>query len=210
MIHNINKNISKNNKASRPFDLYYLNRNIFKIRNLKGKSILQVGARPGGGWHKLFEVFKNNGYLTFHILEAHEPNVEKLKNNNFLKGEGKKIVCGDVRKINEYEELKDKYDTIVFWHGPEHLEEEDFKKALPLIMSKCRKVFIVGAPWGKWEQSGIKNNPHELHKKHWYPEELEQLGFECYTFNYSRLGEGPDKYNVMFGIKFVDGIKAEI
>lgn len=70
-------------------------------------------------------------------------------------------------------------------------------------MSKCSRAHIAGMPWGKWNQGGIKKNPHEKHVHHWYPKELEELGFdECFTFNASGKGEGPDKHNVMYAVKY--------
>lgn len=165
-----------------------------------GKTVLQVGARPGDGWVKVFDCFKKHGYNTFHVLEAHEPNVNWLKEQkNFPIG---LVVHGDIRKIDKYDELMTKYDVIIFWHGWEHCTYEETRKALPKIMKKC-SVHIAGMPWGKWEQGEIKDNPYEKHLTHWMPNDLESLGFdECFTFNAKDKEKGANNHNVMYGVKY--------
>lgn len=164
---------------------------------LHGTSVLQVGARPGKGWKRLFDVFEENGYTKRHVLEIHAPNVVALRDHTNIQ----KIVQGDIRKIDKYKELDSYYDIITFWHGPEHITKKEFKNTIPLIMAKCN-AFIIGAPWGKWPQGSIGGNPHEVHKTSWYPKDWEESGFNVYTFNTSKHGKGPDKLNVMFGIKY--------
>lgn len=172
------------------------------LPNLKNKnSVLQCGARPGQGWKKIFDQFKNNGFKHFDILEIHKPNVDWLKTQSIFKVNN--VFFGDIRKIDTYLDLLPTYDVIIFWHGWEHCTLKETEIALPKVMAKCTEAHITGMPWGKWEQSAIKNNPHEKHIHHWYPEQLETLGFdECYTFNAGSKGSGPDKHNVMYAVKY--------
>lgn len=169
-----------------------------KDKHLHGKSVLQCGARPGFGWRDIFRGFKANGFERFHILEIHKPNVDWL-----IQEHDELVVHGDIRLIDQYKELDEEYDIITLWHGPEHLTEQEFIDTIPLVEAKTNKAFIVGAPWGFWAQADIKNNPHERHLKHWYPEEWEDLGFEVITFNDQEKKPGPDNHNVMIGIKYV-------
>lgn len=168
---------------------------------MTGHSVLQVGARKGDGWQKIFRCFSRHGYDRFHILEIFEPNVKWLREQKSFH-----VPCvehGDIRKIDEYDKLDDKYDVVIFWHGWEHCTKEETRLALPKVMAKCRVAHIAGMPWGRWEQGDIKDNPHEQHTHHWYPEELEELGFdECYTFNSAQKPPGPDNHNVMYGVKY--------
>lgn len=163
---------------------------------LLGETVLQVGARPNGGYDKTFKIFKDNGFKTFHIIEVHAPNVLALKRKH--RGQVDLVVQGDVRKINENKKLLNKYDTIVWWHGPEHVSRIDFSKCLPKLEEKTNKTIIVACPWGKYKQGGIAGNANEKHVHHWLPKQFESLGFEVYAF-----GAGPDKKDNLMGIKYV-------
>lgn len=173
----------------------------YEARLRGGKSVLQVGARPGDGWIEVFKCFQKHGYDTFDVLEIHQPNVDWLKRQNDFGI--RKVVHGDIRLIDTYDELDDQYDIVIFWHGWEHCTRDETKVALPKVMARCKKAHIAGMPWGKWEQDDLKGNPHERHVHHWYPEQLEDLGFsECYTFNSSEKPAGADNHNVMYGVKY--------
>lgn len=172
---------------------------------LQGKTVLQCGARPGKGWINIFNQFKKNGYETFHILEIHEPNIDWLRSQEEFAVPV--IVYGDIRKIDKYPELLPQYDVVIFWHGIEHIKKSELYPTLNKVMSKTN-CFITGCPWGHWKQGGLRGNPYENHVSHWYPEELEQFGFDqCFTFNAGSKGPGPDRHNVMYGVLYQDGWK---
>lgn len=162
----------------------------------KGKSALQVGAR-GGGATEMTARLKKHGYELLDVLEVWEPNVEWCKANLKVR----QIVLGDVRQIDCYPELEPSYDTIIWHHGPEHVSRQEFEAVLPKIMARCR-TFAVGCPWGIWEQDDLRGNTFERHAHHWLPEELESLGFSCYTFQTGGK-DGPHQHNVMLGIKSI-------
>lgn len=153
---------------------------------IKGKSILQVGGR-GAGCIETFQIFKNKGYDKCDLLEIFKPNLDGLKNNII-----NNKILGDVRIIDKL--IKSPYDVIGWFHGPEHISKSEFITTLPKIMSLCN-IFVIGCPYGIWEQGAIHNNPHEVHISHWYPEELEILGFDMYLF-----GNKPDDHGVMLGV----------
>ncbi|MHA2009819.1 MAG: hypothetical protein ACXADW_02920 [Candidatus Hodarchaeales archaeon] len=174
---------------------------------LKGKSILQVGARPGRGWTTLFKCFKKHKYEIFHILEIYKPNVNALPKNRFWKTfpHVSLIVHGDIRKIDTYKDLLPLYDIVCFWHGIEHITKKDAIKAMPKIMAKCKKAFITGCPWGTWQQEAIGGNKHEKHVYSWYPKEFKEMGCDiCVTTNNLTRGPGPNKQSGMYGVWFKD------
>lgn len=180
-------------------DIAHLRDTMFPIspKLLAGKTVLQCGARPKGGWQKLFEVFEFHGYDTFHILEIHEPNVKALKQA------GATIFCGDIRKINEYKPLLPQYDVVVFWHGLEHISKKEIPACIDEVMKKCKIAFIAGNPWGKWPQGKIFQNEHEIHRSTIYVEDFQKWGFdEIVTLNVHP--GGADKRNSMYGIKYKD------
>lgn len=170
----------------------YLLRSIFdKYPQLKGGSVLQIGARPGGGWNLMFEFFKEIEYHCFDVLEIFEKNFERLNSN---------LLChkylGDIREIDKV--IQNKYDTIIYWHGPEHIMKDEFREVLPKVMSLCN-AFIIGCPHGiyetpKWSKQ-FKRNKYEKHVSHWYPEEFEELGFEVHAMY------PPDKKKFIVAVK---------
>lgn len=160
---------------------------------------MQCGARIGDGWQKIFDGFKRNGFKTFEVLEVFDKNVAWLKKQ-------KQWPCivhyGDIRKIDEIDSLIDRrFDVITFHHGMEHLTKLQAYKTIPKITKRC-KIYFAGMPYGKWIQEDIKGNPYERHLSHWYPEELEELGFDVWVFNDPKKKPGPDNENVMFGILY--------
>lgn len=166
------------------------------------KSVLQCGARQGDGWQKIFKGFQRNGFMRFEILEIFQRNVNWLRTQRAWPCP---IHSGDIRHIGDIKSLQGKeFDVVTFWHGPEHISQEEFEDVLVRCKEHLKaKFFIAGAPWGKWEQGNIFDNPHEVHVRHWYPEEWEAMGFDVWTFNDPEKKPGPDNHNVMFGVKRV-------
>lgn len=159
----------------------------------KGKSALQVGAR-GGGAAEMTARLKRHGYELLDVLEIWPPNVVWCKSTLRVR----EIVEGDVRLIESYPQLLPSYDAIIWWHGPEHVTRQEFEDLLTKLKTRCR-IFVIGAPWGVWEQDDLRGNPFERHVHHWSPQELESLGFSVYTFQTGHR-DGSDIHNVMLGI----------
>lgn len=163
-----------------------------------GLSVLQIGGRSNGV-EKLNNSFRQNGYEHFDVIEVFEENVQWLETQK-EQGLLREVYHGDACKIQTYN--LPTYDIIAWHHGPEHVSEQTFYKILPNILNLCTKAFIVGAPWGVWEQHDIKGNPFEHHLKHWQAEEWEALGFDVYCFNDPMKQPGPDNENVQLGILY--------
>lgn len=161
-----------------------------------GKTCLQIGCRSRKGFMNFCAPFTKLGYTTHDLLEAHAPNVDALRPKL---AEANTVICGDVRKINEYDALLPSYDVIVHWHGPEHITKKQFEDVLPKIKARCSKAFIIGCPHGKYDQGKIHSNKFEEHVAHWLPEEFEKFGFETWTF-----GSGqPHKKEMMMGVLWI-------
>lgn len=170
---------------------------LFSDRLEGGDSCLQIGCRSVRGFRNFECRLTKIGYSIHHVLEIHGANVDKLKNDIDV------IVEGDALLIEQYERLEDSYDVVVWWHGPEHVKKDEFEKALPKIMVRSRLAFIIGCPNGKYDQGKLYGNPHEKHKHHWLPNELERLGFNVYTFGSGK----PGQKKPMFGILWRDNWK---
>ena len=109
------------------------------------------------------------------ILEIHPPNV-----TNAL-GKDDRVArfwCGDVRQVDQ---IPEKWDYVWYWHGPEHIEKDEFPGVLERIKGKARKLVAVAAPWGVYEQFPWEGNVHETHLWSVYQEDLEAVGMEWVT-----------------------------
>ena len=66
---------------------------------------------------------------------------------------------------------------MFFWHGIEHLHQEEIKPTLKKLERMC-KVIVLGLPCGIYEQGPEYGNPFEEHLSAIYPEYLQDLGYK--------------------------------
>lgn len=99
--------------------------------------------------------FIKAGYV-IHFLEIWPTNAIRLK-RNFVN-----VIEGDVRSIEKLE-LEEKYDVVMWWHGPEHVKKEEIAPTLEKLIEKAEKIVIIACPYGKYEQGKIRGNPYERH-----------------------------------------------
>jgi len=143
---------------------------ILNFYGYKWKSCLYVGAH-----HKRFEqaerIKKVVSYMD--LLEIWLPNVEYLK-KNIETTPFRNIIQGDVRRVQKI--VKQKYDLVMWWHGPEHIPQEEIPATVKHIKKVTNKVIILGCPWGVYEQGAAYGNPHEEHRCHLHPEFFQKMG----------------------------------
>jgi hypothetical protein len=112
--------------------------------------------------------------IDWHILEIFEPNVA-----NFLDhapaADRHRITLGNLRDIDSL--FSRKFDVFLHWHGPEHLEKEEFLGFLPKILNSTARLVIFGCPNGQEEQGQAYGNPYEEHISFWNREDFHRLGF---------------------------------
>lgn len=140
------------------------------------KTLLYIGASPDR--FELVDLFYYSGY-EIDVLEIFEPNVKALEVMNRRWKIFKKIMLGDVRRVEEI--LKGQYDVIVFWHGPEHLGPLEIKPTIEKLESFARHLLIFGSPWGEYPQGAVKGNPNEEHKSALFPAFYKKLGYATST-----------------------------
>lgn len=138
------------------------------------KSVLYIGARDGGFEYGIN--FRSAG-IKITVFEIFEENINYLKQIPWLT----EVIHGDVRTIK----LENKYDIIFWWHGPEHIYEQDLPSVVNKLESYCNNLIIMGCPWGRYEQSsnpyGSYYNPYEIHVSHLNYPIFESMGYtvEC-------------------------------
>lgn len=153
----------------------------------ESKSVLYVGARPSRA-DFLDDFHKNGCGIT--ILEIYPENAEYFKKFPWLE-----VVEGDVR--NFFTDRK--FDTIFWWHGPEHIEERDLEMTLKKIESFANKFVVLGCPWGMVPQwKSLEKNPFEEHKAFFDTGYFERLGYKTdYSGVKGRMGSNIISYKRM-------------
>ncbi len=116
--------------------------------------------------------------IDWHILEIFQPNVE-----NFIKhapvADQHRMHLGNLKDIDRI--FTRKFDVLLHWHGPEHLDKEEYLSILPKICACTRHLVILGCPNGPEEQGQAYGNPHEEHISFWSQEDFHKLGFATQT-----------------------------
>ena len=125
-------------------------------------------------WCEIVDYFN----IDYTIVEIFQPWAEDLKN------EGWNVVWSDVKDY-----VPESENSLLIWsHGPEHIEKEQFSNILPTLLDRYVNV-VIAMPYGIWEQTSAVN-PYEEHKWHAYPEDLERLGFEYVVTNGPKDNKG--------------------
>ena len=142
-----------------------------EINNGQNKTMLYVGANKSRAY--LTDRFLKAGYK-IDCLEIYEPNAEYWKTQKTFNN----IIIGDVRNIDTL--VKDKYDVVVWWHGPEHIPKVDVYQTFLKIEDITNELIVSAGPYkGAVEDfTHIYGNSAESHL--WSMDELlfENLDFK--------------------------------
>lgn len=116
-------------------------------------NVLYIGYHPntfgcwGGHWFIDHINSKRNSPCNISILESYEPYYNHLKNSQVGKDRGVVPILGDA--LTHLEEIeKNKYDLVIWWHGPEHVEMDYLNKVFDLLEEKVKDT-IMGGPLGE-------------------------------------------------------------
>jgi len=153
------------------------------------KTLLYIGAKGrGGGRHlKMFEGFD---ITVLEVWENHIALLQKHFDN---------VIQADIR---DYVDSGDTYDVVMWWHGPEHLPEEELLVVLEK-MKKMGKLVILGCPCGESPQGAHLGNPYEVHSSYLQPEFFHALGYntEALLFEDGRDGRYTNITSWHIGLK---------
>lgn len=91
-----------------------------------------------------------------------------------------RFINGDVRNILQL--TNEKYDLIFWWHGPEHIYENELITTIQNVESLLNKngVIILGSPDGWQEQHNDDGNIHNDHYSGPDTEFYKNLGYDVY------------------------------
>jgi hypothetical protein len=132
------------------------------------KTLLYVGVNRMRN-QLVFEFLKSHYIID--VVEVFKPNYEAILN-----------------EINPYRDVYNcnildfksgkKYDVVMFWHGPEHIEKSKLKGLIVQMLKYTEKMLIFGCPNGRYEQGAEYGNPFENHISHYTAEDLQKLGLQ--------------------------------
>lgn len=149
------------------------------------KTLLYIGAKvvekskARWGGMMMLPKFAEVGYF-IDILEAWPNNVLKLQALNAEKRVFKHIIKGDIRNIDMLIR-KTKYDIVMWYHGPEHVQENEVIPILQKLEEHANKMVIIACPWGIYKKGKVGGNAYEAHTSHLYPELFESIKWETDT-----------------------------
>ena len=64
------------------------------------------------------------------------------------------VVEGDVRYLERLP-LEKQYDVTIWYHGPEHIEYNDFQPCVRKLEAMTSRLVVLGAPWGDTLGTGL-------------------------------------------------------
>lgn len=137
-----------------------------------GRSMLYVGAnqlRPPFHAQRL----KQAGWR-LHLLEMFPGNVEHHRHTGLFDT----LTLGDVRTVR----LIRKFDAVFWWHGCEHIPQEDLAQTLARLEALAPNV-VLGCPNGHSPQNAVYGNAAERHQWDVRPKDLITLGYQVVAYS---------------------------
>lgn len=117
------------------------------------RTCLYVGAWPNGC--ALIPELRNAGYQIT-IVEVWLPYVKEVQK---LLLPDEKIVHSDIRDF----QTDDKFDVVIWWHGPEHMPQKDWERTMEKLDSFATTWCVLAGPWGTYRQGPVDGNPLQEH-----------------------------------------------
>lgn len=136
-----------------------------------GRSLLYVGAnqlRPPFHAQRL----KQTGW-NLHLLEIFPGNVDFHRHTGLFDT----LTLGDVRTVR----LIRKFDAVFWWHGCEHIPQEDLAHTIAKLETLAPNV-ILGCPDGHSPQDAVYGNAAERHQWSVDAGDLRSLGYQVVAY----------------------------
>ena len=132
------------------------------------KTLLYIGVNARR--YEMVLSFLGAGYV-IHYLEIWPKNIWGL--NEIFKN----VYQGDVRHI-EAAGVDKKYDVVMWWHGPEHIEQKDLNPTLEKLKKIATKLVVLACPYGIYRQGPVDGNMYEAHLSAYYRRSFDPLDWE--------------------------------
>ena len=130
------------------------------------------------------------------LIEAWAPNCEDFVKNNKW-NHPVEVICADVLEFIKTTDRK--FDTCVWFDGPEHVTYEEFIDFMRNAYGKFNNL-IISTPNGNFPQGALSGNSFEIHKSAWFEYTYDNLGFETIKW-LANIKDSTTKENALMGIK---------
>ena len=171
-------------------------------RSMDWNRVLYVGWHPQiTGWSGSDEPGVGNGdWYIRHIrqlrggkpsrhtvIERSRDYFEKLRAHPLTLAYGIRCLNIDIRDYALYGNSH--FDLIIWWHGPEHVPEQEFEATLRALERMCRSTMMLGGPEGVdvYEDAAAD----DAHRCVLTREKFAALGYITVTFERDKRGQGP-------------------
>ena len=111
-------------------------------------------------------------YWEMILVEAYKPNVDYYEKRGIFD----KIYHDTIEHALSYLPI---FNTVVWWHGPEHVGKESLPGLLQELEKHSSRLIVLACPWGIYEQGAYEGNPYEKHLSYLY--ESDFLGYNVAT-----------------------------
>jgi len=136
------------------------------------KNVLYIGIER---YRAVFiKNFLDHGYK-IDLLEIWEPHVEHYRKANKVLNMFGEIYHGDVRNVDEI--IHKRYDQVLWFHGPEHLEREEIPAVLRKLSKMTLKLIAMACPYGESTSPARGGNEHNRHYSALFPLDFLNWGF---------------------------------
>lgn len=153
---------------------------VCRVIDRSGESILDVGCGQGYPMRLIRRVMKPRRVVGVDLFEKYIKEAKRDKLHD-------EYVISDIRKMKFSPKS---FDIVLALQVIEHLPKKDSLKFIRSLEKIARKQVIISTPIGEMYHPAVDNNPLQLHKSAYYPEEFEKRGFKITKFGRkSLLGE---------------------
>lgn len=148
--------------------------------NKDAQKILDVGAGHGLPMRLIKMRMKPKKVVA---VDLFDPYIKEAREKRIFDEYIKK----DIRKISF---KKDSFDVVIALQVLEHLKKDEALKLLGKLERIAKKQVIIATPIGEMYHPAVDNNPLQLHKSSFVPEEFRKRGYRILKFGRkSILGE---------------------
>jgi hypothetical protein len=145
-----------------------LARDIFEVPY----TVLYIGAKKDR-WDLVPEMHQCGCLIT--VIEVFHKNAVELRKSEYFEN----VIHGDVRYIEYLDLGREKFDVVVWWHGPEHIQKSESKEIIAKLEKLANRYVILGTPWGLVKQGISGKNFYEVHLSFWDPGDYIRMKYDC-------------------------------
>ena len=145
---------------------------ICRVIDKSAESILDVGCGQGYPMRLIRLVMSPKNVVGVDLFEKYIKEAKRDKLHD-------EYVISDIRKMKF---KKKSFDVVLASQVIEHLPKEDGRRFIKDLERIAKKQVIIATPIGEMYHPPIDGNELQLHLSHYYPEDLEKMGYRVVKY----------------------------